>query len=56
MQPTNTEIRRQLGSIPVNEYNMADMEFRIKHIEPAESKPSELDYDPDAWVALVKAY
>jgi hypothetical protein len=53
-QPSNEEIRRQLGSMPVAENDLSEYEFKITHRAPVETKPSESDYDPDAWVALLK--
>lgn len=51
-QPSNEEIRRQLGGMPTGQNDLAEYEFRIQYKEPAETRPNELDYDPDAWVAL----
>lgn len=51
-QPSNDEIRRQLGGMPTGDNDLAEYEFRILHREPAEDRPNESDYDPDAWVAL----
>lgn len=49
---SNNDIRRQLGGMPTGSYNMADMQFSVRHIEPkrAEEEPStvpsyDLDYD-----------
>lgn len=51
-QPSNKEIRRQLGGMPTGQNDLAEYEFRIQHKEPTETGLSESDYDPDAWVAM----
>jgi hypothetical protein len=53
-QPSNEEIRRQLGSMPVADNDLSEYEFKITHRAPVETKPNESDFDPDAWVALLK--
>lgn len=51
-----TQYRRQMtGNMPTGEYRLSEQQSRIVHKHVVETKPTESDYDPDAWSAIVES-